>query len=539
MKRRYYNPFLERTRARAAEGQSHAEDGGPTNLEAEAAAGEAGTSAPLRAPLPPNWYLLPPGMSVTMALARLPLATRRVVRRVSPAHVIVACAVALTLALGVIQVGLLQPVLPPLLGPGAPEPLPAGNDWTQYRYDEFGTGFNPEGSLFSGNVARLTRRWVISGYAAFEATPAVADGVIYTTNGNSLYAFDLRTGKALWHHDGIPQRIGTINSSVAVDPTAHLAYYGTPDARVYAVDIRTGKRAWVTQLSTAPGAFVWSSPLLVNGKVYVGLASHDDNPCVRGAVFALDASVGTIRWVHYTAAQGELGGGVWSSLAADPDHHEVIATTGNPCPDGPSDVQQDSIIGIDWNTGATTWQYTAIPIDQCDCDFGQGPVAFTYQGRGYVVAGNKFGAVYGLRRSAAGDARLAWSVRITGSGFVGRGGIFEPPTYGGGLVYISGGPTLDGRCAQGAVWAFRPDSGEVAWRACTKGQVISPAALVRDTLFVAQQGVLVIYEASTGHTLANLPYDGSVWGGVAVAHGYVLVGTVSGKLYCYTVPGLK
>jgi len=474
-----------------------------------------------------------------MALARLPVATRKAARRVTPVHVIAACTVALILALGVIQLGLLQPALPPLLGPSAPEPLPAGNDWTRYRFDEYGSGFNPEGSLFSGNVARLTRRWMISGYAAFEATPAVVGGVIYTTNGNSLYAFDLRTGKALWHHDGIPQQFATINSSVTVDLTAHLAYYGTPDARVYAVDIQTGKRAWVTQLSTAPGAFVWSSPLLINGKIYIGLASQDDNPCVRGAVFALDATVGTIMWVHHTAAQGELGGGVWSSLAADPDHHEVIATSGNPCLDGPSDVQQDSIIGIDWNSGATNWQYTALPTDQCDCDFGQGPVAFTYQGHGYIVAGNKFGAVYGLRRAASGDARLDWSVRITGAGYVGRGGIFEPPTYGDGLVYISGGPTLDGGCAQGALWALRPDSGDVAWHACTKGQVISPAALVRDVLFVAQQGTLVAYEASSGRVLAKLPYDGSVWGGVTVPQRYVLVGTVSGKLYCYTVPGLK
>src|SRR5260221_3121917 len=132
MKRRYYNPFLERTRARAAEGRGHAEDGGPANPEAQSA--EEGTPAPLRAPLPENWYLLPPGMSVTMALARLPLATRRVVRRVSPAHVIVACAVALTLTLGVIQVGLLRPALPALpspLGPRPPPPPPPRDDLTQ------------------------------------------------------------------------------------------------------------------------------------------------------------------------------------------------------------------------------------------------------------------------------------------------------------------------------------------------------------------------------------------------------------------------
>jgi outer membrane protein assembly factor BamB len=260
---------------------------------------------------------------------------------------------------------------------------------------------------------------------------------------------------------------------------------------------------------------------------------------VRGAVYALDAATGAIVWVHYTAAPDELGGGVWSSLAADPDHHEVIATSGNPCPAGSSDVEQDSIIGINWDTGATDWAYTAIADDECDCDFGQGPVAFTYNHHGYVVAGNKYGMVYALARAASGGMRLAWSRRITAAGFLGRGGIFEPPTYGDGLVYVGGGPTSDGACAKGAVWAFRAETGDVAWRACTTDQVVSPAALVRDVLFVAQQGALVAYAAGSGRVLATLPHEGSVWGGVTVAHGYVLVGTVSGKLYCYTVPGLK
>src|SRR5260221_9167624 len=112
MKRRYYNPFLERTRARAAEGRGHAEDGGPANPEAQAA--EAGTPAPLRAPLPQNWYLLPPGMSVTMALARLPLATRRVVRRGVPGPVLRTCSVPPQPPLCGILIWALRPAQPAL-----------------------------------------------------------------------------------------------------------------------------------------------------------------------------------------------------------------------------------------------------------------------------------------------------------------------------------------------------------------------------------------------------------------------------------------
>src|SRR5262249_37309146 len=157
----------------------------------------------------------------------------------------------------------------------------------------------PEDVLTSDNVSQLALHWTVRTSAAFESTPAVVDGVVYVTNGNSLYAFDLRTSTELWRFDAQPQKVATVSSSVAVDPKLHLAFYGNPDARVYAVDIRTGDEVWVDQLSTARGAYVWSSPLLLTGRLYLGVASHNDQPCVRGAIYALDESTGSIIWVHY------------------------------------------------------------------------------------------------------------------------------------------------------------------------------------------------------------------------------------------------
>ncbi len=76
-----------------------------------------------------------------------------------------------------------------------PVGLPQGNDWTQYRFDIYGTGANPERSISALNVNQLAQRWEIEHFAAFESTPAIVEGIIYVTNGNSLYAFNLRTGK--------------------------------------------------------------------------------------------------------------------------------------------------------------------------------------------------------------------------------------------------------------------------------------------------------------------------------------------------------
>jgi outer membrane protein assembly factor BamB len=416
-------------------------------------------------------------------------------------------------------------------------PIPPGDDWSQYRFDLQGTGSNPEDDLTIDNVSQLALHWTVRTSAAFESTPAVVDGVVYVTNGNSLYAFNLRTSAQLWRFDARPQKVATVSSSVAVDAALHLAFYGNPDARVYAVDTRTGDEVWVDQLSTAPGAYVWSSPLLLNGKVYFGVASHDDNPCVRGAIYALDETTGSTAWVHYTVPANAQGGTVWSSIIANTNLHELIATTGNPCPEGPSFNESDSILGIDRDTGKTSWQYQALAYDNCDCDFGEGAVDVVYQGQEYIMAGNKYGSVFALTRSPSGGTpHLAWSQRISSSGFLEQGGIFEPPTYGAGLVFVAGGPTLDGACARGGLWAFKVQTGNEVWRACTSGQVVGPAALTNGVLIVPQQNKLVAYEASTGQVLETLKQPGSTWGGVSISHGFVLDGTVSNTLYCYALP---
>jgi outer membrane protein assembly factor BamB len=164
-----------------------------------------------------------------------------------------------------------------------------GNDWPQYRYDVVGSGVNPEHTLTSANVAGLRSRWSVKKPQGFYATPAIVDGMVYAPSGVSLYAIDLLTGVTRWQFDGEPENRGGIHSSVAIDQKRKLAFYGTPAARLYAVDITTGKQRWQVQLqSPTTGAFIWSSPLVINDLVYVGLASQGDNPCVRGAVFALN-----------------------------------------------------------------------------------------------------------------------------------------------------------------------------------------------------------------------------------------------------------
>lgn len=433
-------------------------------------------------------------------------------------------------------------------------PIPAGNDWTQYRFDVAGTGVNPEGLIRSSNINQLQHAWTMSdvfGYHPFESTPAVVDGKIYVTSGHSLHALDLLTGNELWHFDDSGKENGTIFSSVAVDKSAGLAVYGTPGGRLYAINIRTHMAAWMVQLGNPDqGANVWSSPLIVNGKVYIGLASTNDNPCVRGDVTAVDLLTGHVVWTHYFAPDNELGSAVWSSVTADVAAGQIIVTSGNPCgfpagtnPQGGTvDNEQDAILALDWNTGATVWKYSAMQYDGCDCDFGEGAAVFTYQQTKYIVAGNKAGVVYALTppTSPGEQPTVAWSQTITAADQLGAGGVFQPPTYSNGLIFVGAGPTLDGACPNGALWAFRADSGDTAWRVCTPNQLVGASAVSGDLLLMGMQNEVVALSTATGAQVwqADQP-QGTAWGGVAVSHGFLLSPMVggpngnSGQLFCY------
>jgi outer membrane protein assembly factor BamB len=419
-----------------------------------------------------------------------------------------------------------------------PLPLLKGNDWTQYRYDLSGTGHNPEGLIDSTNVSRLKQTWTWDAPDIFASTPTVVGRTVYIPNGHTLTAVDLRTGATLWTYS--TGGAGFINSSVAVDVQTQIAYFGTPTTHIFAISTYDGSLAWKIQLGdpNKRGAYVWSSPLLVNGKVYIGLASEGDNPCVRGALYALDAATGKIAWTHYTAPEGELGGGIWSSPIADAAQHAIMMVTGNPCPGGAvSDYQQDSILAVDWDTGATRWVYTALGRDDCDCDFGGGPVSYTYGGQQYVVAGNKYGTVYALRVQGKG-VQLAWSRHVASASKSRLSGIIQPPTYADGTVFIAGNTANIGSCT-GKVWALAADTGAIRWEACTPTATIGAGAFSGDVYFNATDGSVVAYRATTGEELWHGDLGGAmVYGGVTISHGVLLVGTTKTLLYSFTLDGV-
>ena len=122
-------------------------------------------------------------------------------------------------------------------------------NWLTYGRDYGNQRFSPLAQINASNVKRLSPRWIFqSGVTAtFQATPIVADGVMYLSLPFShVVALDARTGRELWRYNHKRRTdkmcCGPSNRGVAV--AYGKVFIGTVDARLVALDQKTGKTAW-------------------------------------------------------------------------------------------------------------------------------------------------------------------------------------------------------------------------------------------------------------------------------------------------------
>ena len=281
-------------------------------------------------------------------------------------------------------------------------------DWLSHGRTYSEQRFSPLAEINDKNVARTGLAWSFDfdttrGVRGIEATPLVADGVMYVSASWSVvHALDARTGKLIWTYD--PKASGAWARKVCCDVVnrgvalwGDNVYVGTIDGRLIAIDRKHGERVW--EVKTVPDTVPYSitgAPRVVNGNVIIGNGGAEYG--VRGYITAYDAETGKQQWRFYTVPgnpeykyenpiletaaktwRGEWwkdggGGTVWDSMAYDPELNILYIGVGNGSPwdrevrspGGGDNLFLSSIVALNPDDGSYIWHYQTTPGDTWD-----------------------------------------------------------------------------------------------------------------------------------------------------------------------------
>lgn len=289
---------------------------------------------------------------------------------------------------------------------------PPAADWLSNGRDYHEQRFSPLAQINTANVAKLGVAWEFRTFStrALEASPIVADGVMYiTAPWSKVFALDAASGKEIWSYDPhVPGAWGRFaccdvpNRGVALWKGA--VFVGTLDGRLVKLDAATGKLLWdVSTIDRSKAYTITGAPRVVNGLVLIGNGGAEYD--VRGYLSAYDADTGKLRWRFYTvpgdpaqppenaAVAAALktwpgrnskvpwwkmggGGGPWDSMAYDPSLDLLYVGTGNGdpwsrsvrSPNGGDNLYLSSILALRPETGKLVWYYQTTPGDSWDFD---------------------------------------------------------------------------------------------------------------------------------------------------------------------------
>jgi len=266
-------------------------------------------------------------------------------------------------------------------------------NWPAYNGDPRGNRYTGLAEIDKGNVARLAPRWMFTlpNAAGLQVTPVVADGIMYVTAVNEVYALDAGSGRQIWHFQRArtPGAAAWANRGVAL--AGDRVFFETDDARVVALNRWTGALVWDAPLADVSGNYFASSAPLVAGNLViagVGGGEHGAN----GFVAAHDRDTGKQVWRFWTVPRpGEPGFDTWKGASPpdhrgaatwftgsyDPDLDLVYWPVGNPSQEYNGDdragdnLYANSIIALDRKTGRLRWYYQFTPHDLWDWDATQ------------------------------------------------------------------------------------------------------------------------------------------------------------------------
>ncbi len=385
---------------------------------------------------------------------------------------------------------------------------PTPDSWPLYHGDYSGQRHSHLSQITPANVGELTLAWAFqTGQATqIKSSPLVANGILYFSIPDHVWAVDARTGAQVWHYT-YPPNEGLHIGHRGVALYKDSVYLTTPDDHLVCLDARDGTVKWNVILADVKEGY-WTSvaPLIVRDHVLVGLSGDFDN--IPGMLKSLDAKTGETQWTFYSTAQpgtpgnpsgGATGGNMWITGTYDPEMNLVFVGTGNPTPvlaaqTRPGDNPWTcSIVALNPDTGKFVWGFQATPHDTHDWDAVEVPVLVdgTFNGspKKMLLQASRNGYFFVLDRTNGTDlltstfAAVNWSKGVDKDGRPmhnpekdpARDGRLVAPDEGGATNYRS--PSFDAktgllvvssRDAYG-IYFSKPEHGTVGWAGADYG----------------------------------------------------------------------
>jgi quinoprotein glucose dehydrogenase len=294
-------------------------------------------------------------------------------------------------------------------------------DWPSYGNDPGAMRYSPLRQIQSNKVQRLKLAWTFrTGKPGSEATPIVADGVLYVTAPDGVYALVPETGELLWKYGADP---------MALRGLAYWKGTGGLHSRVFTgngqfllgLDVITGKAAprfgneGRVDLKSGVlgdlknGRYALESPPAVFGDVVITGCSNGEGSPATGAygdIRGWDAKTGKLLWIFHTVPRpGEAGseswpsGGwknrsgtnVWGFFTVDVKRGIVYAPLGAPTSDfygadrAGDDLYGNSLVALDACTGKKLWHQQLVHHDIWDYDLAAPPALFDIRRGGRVI----------------------------------------------------------------------------------------------------------------------------------------------------------
>src|SRR5260221_9783078 len=341
------------------------------------------------------------------------------------------------------------------------EQFTSAGDWPTYGYDNARDNFNAAETIITPSTApQLKQKWAHAGANGISDEPTVVGGIVYWGSWDGyVHATSASNGAHVWSafigqttdSSCNPPRVGVASSPTAVSVNGQLdVFVGGGNANFYALNASTGSILWHTSLGASPSTFIWDSPAVFNGSVYIGTSSFGDCPLIQSKFYQLNAATGAIQNTFNIVPSGCTGGGLWGSPTSDETAGTIFMATGNPGSCSGSEPNTFALVELNASNLGFVSRFQ-LPSNQTpgDSDFGSTPTLFTSSTGPMVGVANKNGKYYAFNRDdiAAGPV---WTDQVANGGQCPQcgSGSISPSAWDGNNLYIGGGnnPNNGSRC---------------------------------------------------------------------------------------------